>query len=574
MSAPHRVRIMGTRHMASSGHSLAAQAAFQILEAGGNAVDAGVTGGLVLNVVLSEFVSFGGVAPIMISLAGRGEVVTISGLGWWPKASRPEIFHREHEGRIPSGVLRTVVPAAPDAWITALTNYGTMRFGEVAATAIRLAREGFPISSLSAEIIASYEKPLRRWPSNAALYLPEGRPPQPGESFRLPDLARTMQYMADEERSAGGDRRAGLEAARRAFYHGDIAAAIVKHQREQGGWLAAEDLAEYRSDIESPVRGRFGDLDVYTCGPWCQGPVLAQSLHILDGTDLRSMGHNSPAYVHTVVEAMKLAFADRHHFYGDPRFVTVPMEALLSQAYAGRRRQLIRPDRASDGMPPPGSAEDLGVTRAILGAPASPRRPSAPEALDTSYICVVDARGNLFSATPSDGAEAGPVIPGLGFVASTRGSQSWTDPSVPACLAPGKRPRLTPSPSIVVRRGAWRMPMGSPGNDVQPQAMLQVLLNTALFEMSPQEATEEPRFATFSFPRSSEPHTYSPGRLQLEGRFPAATVDALRRLGHDVVLWPKWEWRAGAVCLIRRDEAPGILEGAADPRRPCAVIGW
>ena len=217
MSAPHRARILGTRHMASGGHSLAAQAAFQILEAGGNAVDAGVAGGLVLNVVLSEFVSFGGVAPIMISLAGGGEIVTISGLGWWPKASRLETFHREHGGRIPPGVLRTIVPAAPDAWITALARYGTMRFGEVAATAIRLARDGFPISSLSCEIIASYEKQLRRWPSNAALYLPKDRPPQPGECFALPDLARTMQHMADEERAAGGEpawRRRGTPSTK------------------------------------------------------------------------------------------------------------------------------------------------------------------------------------------------------------------------------------------------------------------------------------------------------------------------------------------------------------------------
>ena len=574
MSAPHRARILGTRHMASGGHYLAAQAAFQILEAGGNAVDAGVAGGLVLNVVLSEFVSFGGVAPIMISLAGGGEIVTISGLGWWPKASRLETFHREHGGRIPPGVLRTIVPAAPDAWITALARYGTMRFGEVAATAIRLARDGFPISSLSCEIIASYEKQLRRWPSNAALYLPKDRPPQPGECFALPDLARTMQHMADEERAAGGDRRTGLEAARDAFYRGDIAAAIAKYQREHGGWLSMEDLAEYRSAVEPPVVGRFRDLDVYTCGPWCQGPVLSQALSLLEGIDLHSLGHNSPAYIHVVTEAVKLAFADRHHYYGDPRFVNVPMEALLSRAYAARRQALIRPDRASDGMPPPGSPDDLGVAPATPGAPGSPRQPSAPEALDTSYICVADSHGNLFSATPSDGAESGPVVPGLGFVASTRGSQSWTDPSLPACLAPGKRPRLTPSPTIVARRGSWRMPIGSPGNDVQPQAMLEVLLNSIVFDMRLQEAIEQPRFATFSFPQSSEPHNYAPGRLNLEGRLPAATADALRQLGHNVVPWPDWEWRAGAVCLIRRDKGSGLLEGAADPRRPCAAIGW
>jgi gamma-glutamyltranspeptidase/glutathione hydrolase len=379
-----------------------------------------------------------------------------------------------------------------------------------------------------------------------------------------------MQHMADEERSAGGDRLNGLEAARCAFYRGDIAATLARHQREQGGWLSMDDLAEYRSAFEPPVVGRFRDLEVYTCGPWCQGPVLAQAFSLLEGIDLNALGHNSPAYIHTVTEVLKLAFADRHRYYGDPRFVRVPMAALLHPAYAARRQKLIRPDRAAEGMPPPGCPEDLDA--AFL--PASPQDSTAPEALDTSYVCVVDSQGNLFSATPSDGAEGGPVVPGLGFVASTRGSQSWTDPALPACLAPGKRPRLTPSPAIVSRPGSWRMPIGSPGNDVQPQAVLQVLLNNAVFGMSPQEAVDQPRFATFSFPRSSEPHNYSPRRLNLEGRIPAESVDALRQLEHDAVPWPDWEWRAGAVCLVRLDEGSGLLEGAADPRRPCGAVGW
>jgi gamma-glutamyltranspeptidase/glutathione hydrolase len=232
MFAPHRARIVGTRHMAAAGQYLAAQAAFQILEAGGNAVDAGVAGGIALGVVQSEYVGFAGVAPIMIYLAETDEVVTISGLGWWPKAASVDFFHKQHGGKIPRGILRTVVPAAPDSWITALRRYGTMSYGDVAGAALRFARDGFPVPSLMAEIIADNEDEYRAHPANAAIYLPNGRPPQAGEVLVQTDLARTIQYMIDEERAAAaGGREAGLQAARDAFYRGDIAQTIAQHQR-------------------------------------------------------------------------------------------------------------------------------------------------------------------------------------------------------------------------------------------------------------------------------------------------------------------------------------------------------
>ena len=271
-----RPLLRGLRHMAVSGHYLSSQAALQILEAGGNAVDAGVAGGIALGVVHSQYVNVAGVAPIMVYLAGERRIETISGLGGWPRAVTPDYFQRRHGGRIPPGLLRTVVPAAPDAWITALERYGTMRFAEVAAAAIRFAGEGFVMYPHMADVIASHAQAYARWPTNAAIYLPGGQPPQVGERFVQADLAASLQYMADEEGArAGRGREAGLEAARRAFYRGDIAAAIVRYHRENGGLLAAEDLAGFRVAVEPPVRVEFEGADLYTCGPWCQGPVLA-----------------------------------------------------------------------------------------------------------------------------------------------------------------------------------------------------------------------------------------------------------------------------------------------------------
>jgi gamma-glutamyltranspeptidase/glutathione hydrolase len=574
MPAPYRARIVGTRHMAVAGHYLAAQAALQVLEAGGNAIDAGCAGGMALGVLQSEFVSFGGVAPIMIRPADGGEVVTITGLGHWPKAASLEVFQRDHGGHIPDGILSTVIPAAPDAWITALERYGTMGFAEVAAAAIRFARDGFPVNALLNRMISERADGYKRWPANADIYLPGGKPPQMGELFHQTDLGRTIQHMADEDTRAAakGGREAGLEAARHAFYKGDIAAAMVTYHARNGGWMTANDLAEFKVEVLPASKTTFGDVDYYACGPWCQGPVVPQTLAILDGFDLAAMGHNEPATIHAIVEALKLAYADRHHYYGDPNFVDVPMEALLSAEYAGRRRKMIDPDKAAPGMPEPGSPEELGVAAAGPAAEATPDE--IVDGLDTSYIAVVDGQGNLFSATPSDGSSTSPIIPGLGFVPSSRGTQSWADPEVPACMAPGKRPRLTPNPAIAIRPGHWSMPFGTPGNDVQVQAMVQVLINIAVFGMAPQDAVERPRFATVSYPRSSESHAYYPGRLHVESRIPERTRDALAALGHDVHPWDHWEWKAGEVCAIMLDANTAMMEGAADPRRPSGIAGW
>src|SRR5438105_590074 len=351
----HRPAIAVTRHAIAAGHYLAATAGFDILQAGGNAIDAGVAAGIALGILQIDLVDFAGVAPIMIYHAEKREVVTIAGLGTWPKALDPELFMREHGGKIPKGVLRTVVPAAPDAWITALRRYGTMSFGEVAAAAIRLARDGFPMYSLMAASLKRHEVDHRAWPSTAAIFLPNGRLPEAGEVFRQTDLAASLQYMADEEKAASGrGREAGLEAARDAFYRGDIARKIVGFIQEQGGLLSAEDMANYHSPVVPPERRRFGDLDVFTCGAWCQGPTLLQTLALLEGTDVKALGHNSADYVHHLTEALKLAFADREAYYTDPAIGQVPLPTLISSEYAAERRKLIRPDQAWPEMPPPG----------------------------------------------------------------------------------------------------------------------------------------------------------------------------------------------------------------------------
>ena len=570
-----RPALRGTRHMVAAGHYGAAHAAFAILEAGGNAVDAAVAGGLALGVLQPDIVNVAGVAPIMVRMAD-GIVLTIAGLGYWPAATDPELFVREHGGHIPESILRTVVPAAPDAWITALIRFGTMTFGDVAAAAIRFADEGFPMYPLLADMIAVRKGKYGRWSSSAEIYLPGGQPPKVGEMFVQKDLARTLRYMVDQESAARarGDRVTGLEAARDAFYRGDIAQAIVAFHAREGGWMSAKDLADYHSPIERAPSVRFGGTDVYTCGAWCQGPVLGQALNILDPASLKAAGHNSADYLHTMAEGLKLAFADREAFYGDPRHVEVPLDGLLDAKYGVARRALIDPARASPEMPAHGTP--AGAARGDVRGGSAPRREGVPAGppRDTSYICVVDRWGNTVSATPSDVSCDSPVVPGTGLCPSSRGSQSWTDEGHASRVAPGKRPRLTPSPAMAVAPGQFVLPIGTPGGDVQAQAMAQVLLNILLFDMDPQDAVEHPRMATYSFPDSFEPHDYFPGRLCLESRIDRATGDDLAERGHRVAWWPERIWRAGAVCTIHADLKTGIKTAGADPRRPGYALGW
>lgn len=570
-----RPTIRSRRWAISSGHYLATMAGARMLERGGNAVDAGVAAGICLGVVKPDIVSVAGVAPILLWLAGERRVVNLAGLGGWPKRASLEHFHARHGGRLPDGVLRTVVPAAPDAWLTALTRHGTKSFAEVVEPALALARDGFPVQPSLADTLESREALYRRWPTNAEIYLPDGRPPRVGELLVQKELADTLRRMVEAEAAARSRGRvAGIEAARDEFYGGETARRITDYHAAHGGWLGREDLAGFRVKQEAPVRAPYRGVEVVACGPWSQGPVLLQTLGLLEGFALRALGHNTPAYVHTVTEALKLAFADREGWYGDPDFVDVPIAELTSKAYAARRRALIDPARAWPAMPPPGEVPGRPRPRHLSVPTDRPVPAGERSAADTSYVCAIDAEGNAFSATPSDVSYDTPVIPGTGLAVSSRGSQSWLDPAHPSCLAPGKRPRLTPNPGLVFRDGELWMAFGTPGGDVQCQAMLQVLLNLVEFGMTPQQAVEAPRFATYSFPDSFWPHEDHPGLLCLEARIPEATRDALRGLGHRIEVWREWEPRAGSPCLARRDPATGLLEAAADPRREAYAMGW
>jgi len=563
-------QVMGRRWMVAAGHPLAAQAAARILDAGGNAVDAGVAAGMCLGVVHPDMVSFAGVAPIIVHLAKTRETHTVSGVGPWPRRARVEFFKERCGGEIPLGVLRTVVPAAPDAWCTALARWGTLSFAEVAAPALECAAQGFPLSVFSAALIRDNDAAFRRWPTTTALYLPEGRPRAAGEPFVQPELARTIETMIAAERRAR-DRAEGIKAARDAFYRGEIADAICAFHRREGGLLTPEDLAEFSVEVTPALRTTFREFEVAACGFWCQGPVLLQMLNLIEPYDLGALGHNSPRYLHLLAEAIKLAFADREAYYGDPNHVKVPADGLLSKSYAQARRALIRDDHAWIETPP---GDPLGLAAVKNGyVPPAAARPRGARALDTSYVAVVDADGNAFSATPSDPPVDSPVVPGVGCVVSPRGSQSWLDPGHPSAVAPGKRPRLTPAPAMVFKDGRLFMPFGTPGGDVQQQAMLQVFLNIAVFGMPPQLAVEAPRVASRSFPDSFWPHPAFPGQLNLEARISPETAEGLAGLGHRIERWAEVDWRAGAVCgiVVRSD---GTLLAGADPRRGAHAIGW
>jgi gamma-glutamyltranspeptidase/glutathione hydrolase len=566
--------VSGARWAIAAGHPLAAQAGARVLEAGGNAIDAGVAAGLCLGVVHCDMVSFAGVAPILVHLAATRDTQQVSGVGPYPRAVRLEHFLERFGGELPPGPPRTVVPAAPRAWLAALERWGTMSFADVAAPALECAERGFPVSTFSAYQMAANEASYRRWPTSAERLLREDRALRAGEVLVQPELAATIRTMIRAEHRAGGSRAAGVRAASDAFYRGEIAKIIAAFLREHGGFLDEYDLATFEVEIGPALTVSFREFEVAACGFWCQGPVLLQLLNLLEADDLRALGHNSPAYLHRLAEAIKLAFADRDAYYGDPLHVKVPAEGLLAKAYARARRRLIREQEAWPGLPPAGDPYRLAAERDSGTGAARPAVGVVPSsALDTSYVAVVDADGNGFSATPSDPNVDAPIVPGLGCVVSPRGSQGWLDPAHPGVIGPGKRPRLTPAPAMAFRDGRLVMPFGTPGGDVQQQALLQVFLNVAVFGMSAQQAVEAPRVASRSFPDSFWPHPMAPGKLEVEGRIPAETRDALAAWGHQVAVWPDWEWRAGAVCavLIERDS---VRHAGADPRRGSQAIAW
>ena len=575
-----RPLMQGVNGMVVASHPAAAMAGLDVLRKGGNAIDAGVAVGLALNVVHVDDCSFLGVAPTVMYLADRKEVVEIDGLGVWPQAASVDYFKKNHGGKLTPGVMNSLTPGAADAWITALSQFGTMTFGEVASAAIDLAGNGFPMFRyLAGRFVTAYDA-YNAHPSTAEIFMPNGSPPKQGEMFYQKDLSATLAKLAEIENSnKGKGREAAMQAARDDIYTGELARKIVAFNQEMGGLLTADDLASYHVSVGTPVTVNYRGYDVYSTGPWGQGPTFPQALKILEGFNLASMGHNSPEYIHTVSQALNLAFADREQYVGDPKFVDVPIKELLSEEYLVHRRGLIDPDVAWPGTPPAGDPRNCKAT--LNGGPQSPKDAPVPVATagatggGTSYFAVIDRDGNIFSSTPSEGTKnGGPVIPGTGLAFSMRGSQSKVDDSVPASVAGGKRPRLTPAPALVLRDGEPVIALGAHGGDHIPQGTLQLLLNMLEFGRDPQEAVEEPRFYSYNFPGASWPSKYEPAMLRLEGRISEDATESLRQKGHIIERYPDWWEGSSLYCAITRNPETKVLQGGADPRCEAYGVGY
>jgi len=561
-----RPTIYGERYVVSAGHPLVAQVAGEVLSSGGNAIDAGVAAGLAAAVVQPDMCNLGGIAPILVRPAGSDQVSSVAGVGWWGSEATIESFRARYGVHMQAGAGVGIVPAAVSAYIRALQRFGTWSFAACAAPAIALAAEGFVLDSRLAESLAIMGTDFSAWEDSAAVYWPHGRPPLAGDRLVQSALAATLTRLADAERASGqggaGGREAGLDAAHDAFYKGEIAEIIASFCDLHGGWLTVEDLAGFDAEIEPAVVQRFRDWSVWTPTTWCQGPALLQALSILANAPLDDLGHNSSEYIHLLAEAVKLAFTDRENHYGDPRFVDVPLDWLLSAEHAKELYEEIDPGVAAPGVHAP--------------AGACSRR------LDTTYLCTIDADGNAFSATPSDTLDSAAIVPELGILVSPRGLQSRLDPDHPASLAPGKRPRVTPAPALAIRdrqegaSDAELLAIGCPGGDVILQAMLQGFLNVAVFAMTPQQAVEAPRYVGFGWPDSFHPHGVPPTGVALEGRLDDSVGTQLQSVGHDVQSWDDFAFDAGGVAIAMDVAAPTtrrVLAAGADPRRIGYALG-
>ena len=558
--------VRGTRGCVASSNYIATAAGFEILLAGGNAFDAAIATGLALHVVEPHMNSIGGEAPALVYSARHKKVLAVSGQGTAPRAATLQFFRDRRIKLIPGdGFLPVTVPASFDLWITLLAKFGTMSLRKVIAPAIRLAEHGFPMyPNLERNLRAHAARFLKEWPTTSRIFLPNGRLPATGQILVQKELAQTFRKLVAAEKRAGTGRMEGLTAARAYFYSGPIARKIVEFAshtpvmdasgQRHTCLIALDDLSGYVSRIEDTVSAEFRGLRVHKCGPWSQGPVFLQQLRLVEGYNLRRMGHNSPDYIHLITEASKLAFADREKFYGDPLFTHVPMGALLSREYARKRRKLIKMEKASLEMTP-------GVTVNPHNRP--PRSTNLRG--DTTHLDVADAEGNMVSVTPSGGwILSSPVIEGLGFPLGTRGQMFSLDESHPNSLAPGKRPRTTLSPTLVTVDNKPLMAFGTPGGDQQDQWTLQFFLNFVEFGMNLQASIDAPTFHNSHFPSSFYPREAHPGRLHLEGRISSEVRRKLKRSGHRIVL--EDDWVNGRVTAIHFNHHEGVISAAASSR--------
>ena len=601
--------VRGRRGVVAGGQPLSVEAGMRILQRGGNAVDAGVATILAASVIEFSHFSFGGEVPILVKLKGR-DVAVIEGMGTAPAKATREFFvnrskqmgvvgtnatapdssatHRltnggvdmptmagAQSGMIPStGPLAATVPAVLDACVTALDQFGTKSLSEVMQPAIELA-DGFPIDELRVEYIKTRAPIFSQWPDAKRIFLPNGEVPKVGDVFVQADLARTLRAIAGAEgQNVKHGRHAALMAARDYFYSGPIGKRIGDYMQTHGGLLAASDLAGWHAKVGAPAKGEYRGYQIYKTGFWAQGPMMIEVLNLLEGYDLKKMGQNSPEYIHTVTEALKLGFADRDRFYGDPNFVKIPTQELLSKNYAAMRRSLIDEQKASLAQRPgdPTNMKPLLASTTTISYNTAPV-PEILKANDTTCVNVIDKDGNMFSATPS-GAWLPAVVAGdTGVLMGQRLQSALTDPNSPNVVAPGKRPRITLTPTLVLKDGQPFMVLSTPGGDNQDQALLQVLLNVIEFGMNPQEAVEAARFDTQHYVSSFDNHEFLPGVLNVESRIPAEVIKQLGLRGHKLKIQSAWGTGSSPTVIIY-DVKSGVISGGADPRRGRYAVAW
>jgi gamma-glutamyltranspeptidase/glutathione hydrolase len=590
--AAERPPVMGRNGGVSAGHPLTTAAAFEILARGGNAFDAGVAALLVGGVVEQDLFSIGGEALVLVYPRSEGKVISIVGQGWAPQNATIDWYVSRRKSLDGAGLDPAVIPGALHAALTVLERWGTMSFEQVSARAIEYAGQGFPLRPRTASAIEGNLKFFEKWPENRSYWLkPDGSMYKPGETIQLPNLARTLTRMVEAERAnASQGRAAGIAAARDRFYKGDIAREMVAFLRQHEAPFELADFAEFYAKVEQPTRTTYRGYEVYKQSFGSQGPVLLQALNILEQFDLRAMKRNSPDYIHTVVEALKLAYADRDSYYADPDFVQVPGEGLLSKDYAKERAKRIDPRRASRsfiaGNPLPfdskvkewkyWTANVVDDTRP--GQPGPNAEPIRGTIKDTTHIAVIDKDGNIFDSTPSGGWIGGAVILGkTGIGMSVRGEQFWLDKTRAAQLRPRSRPRYTLTPSIVLRNNQPFMAIGTPGGDNQDQTILQTFLNIVEFwpDWYPNlhEAFMWPRVQTLHFYGSFWPHTAGFNKLNLEAPIPDSVFQNLKARGHDVSKIRQFGM-GGCATAVLIDPASGNRIAGADPRRDCYALAY
>jgi len=586
MFAPFTTRpeIKGTFGAVSSTHWLASSVGMAMLEKGGNAFDAAVAAGFVLQIVEPHLNGPGGEVPIIVKRPEDDAPRVICGQGVTPAAATPEAFAELELKTVPgTGLLPAVVPGAFDAWMLLLRDYGSLPLETVLEPAIGYARDGYPLLARAvSSILPVIDFFQKEWPSSAEQWLVNGRAPKPDALFRSPAIAATYQRIVDEAKAFSIDRETQIERARHCFYEGFVAEAIDTFYREQPlmdssgiphrGLLTGDDMAAWRASEEASISYDYAGHTVHKTGPWGQGPVFLQQLALLKEVDFSAMAPDSADFVHIVTEAAKLAFADREAWYGDPLFSEVPLKTLLSDDYNRERRRLIG-DRASTVMRPGLHGGDAHIAEMLALAGSEPTiGPGGGEPTfaplpevegDTVHLDVVDRFGNMVSATPSGGwLQSSPAVPGLGFSISTRAQMTWLKPGLPTSLKPRMRPRTTLTPTLVTRDGEGYMALGSPGGDQQDQWSLIMFLRHVHYGLGLQASIDAPLFQMRHFPASFHPRECVLNRLLIEGRFPQKTLKTLERLGHDVRVQD--DWSLGRVCAVSRQG--GMVHAGATPR--------